>query len=78
VHAVLVADDADLAGHNHLVAPSGDRPTKQSLVVASSIAHRRVQKRDPDVDRPSHGRNRLVVVGRTVRLGHSHAAEADR
>jgi len=78
VHAVLVADDPDLAGQHHLVASAGDRPTDQFLVVAGAVAHRGVQQGDADLDRAVHGGDGLLVVGRAIGLGHAHAAQADR
>ncbi len=78
VRAVLVADDADLAGQDHPVTLASDRPAEQSFVVADAVTHRGVQERHADLDRPTHGRDGLLVVGGAVGLRHAHAAQPDR
>jgi uncharacterized protein len=68
---------AELGGQDHLVPVSGDRPPDQLLVGEGSVHVGGVQQGDAEAERPLDGGDRLLLVGRPVRLAHHHAAQAD-
>jgi hypothetical protein len=68
---------AELGGQHHLVLVSGDRPPDQPLVGERPVHVGGVQQGDAELQRPLDGGDRLLLVGRPVRLGHHHAAQAD-
>jgi hypothetical protein len=73
----LVADDAELRRQDDVVAAIRDRRAHELLVLAAAVHVGGVQQRDPERQRAVDRLDRLVVVGRTVELGHAHAAEAE-
>jgi hypothetical protein len=77
-HARLVADDAELGGHLDPIGPAGQRAGDQPLVMSLAVAHRGVEQRHAQVERPVNDPDRVVVVGRAVALGQPHAPQADR
>jgi hypothetical protein len=68
---------AELGGQHHLVAVSGDRPPDQPLVGERSVHVGGVQQGDAQLQRPVDGGDRLLLVGRPIRLAHHQAAQAD-
>ena len=73
---VGVAHDAELGGDDRLVAAPGQRLADEHLVGVRPVHVGRVEEVDPELERPVDGGGRLVVVGRTVEVGHPHAAQA--
>src|SRR5688572_12393458 len=45
------------------------------MIVPAAITRRRIDKVDAEIERPVQGRNRLIVIGRSVRAGHAHATK---
>ena len=85
--AQVVADDAAVgpahepeldAEHDLLAIAAAERVANQQLVVPHPVVVARVEQRDPGVERRLDGRDALRLVGRTVEVGHAHAAEAER
>ena len=73
---VGVADDAELGGDDRLVALPGQRLADEHLVGVRPVHVGGVEEVDPELERPVDGGGRLLVVGRTVEVGHPHAAQA--
>ena len=76
--AVLGADVAELRGEHHLVAAIANGPADQTLVGERAVDVGRVQEIDAEIDRAVNGRDRSLVIGPAVEVGHAHAAEPDR
>jgi hypothetical protein len=74
---VWVADVAELRREDDLIAPVGDRPADQLLVVAVAVHVGGVQKVDADTDGPVKRRNGFGFVRIAVHGAHAHASEAD-
>jgi hypothetical protein len=68
--------DAELGGELHLIAPSGDAPADEHLVVAGPVDVGGVKEGDAEVEGAMDGGDRLIPVTGTVPLTHSHAAKA--
>ncbi len=77
VHTILVADDAELGRHRDVLAAAGQCPAEQRLVVAPPVADRRVEHPHAKIDRAPDQPDRFGVVGGSVALGQSHAAQPD-
>ena len=75
---LFVADVAELGREHDLVAPALDRPADESLVGERAVDVGRVEEVDAELERALDRRDRLGLVRRSVELGHSHAAEAER
>ena len=65
----------DLRGQKHLVTPSLDGLT--DLCLAVEIALRRVEERQPGVDRSPEGGDGLIVFDRAERAAQGPSPEAD-
>jgi hypothetical protein len=74
----LLAHDAELGGEHDLFATVGDGGPDELLVGVGPVGVRRVEQRDPEVQRAVDRRDRLLVVGGSVELRHAHAAEPQR
>jgi large subunit ribosomal protein L32 len=71
-----VAEGADeLRGEDETVAPALDRPADELFVRAAAVELGRVEERDPELERPVDGGNRLLVVAPAVERRHAHAPE---
>ena len=73
----VAAHVAELRGEHDLVAPVGDRAADQLLVRERPVHVGGVEEGDAELERAVDRRDRLVLVGRAVELGHAHAAETD-
>ena len=69
---------AELHRQDGLVAPAGERPPHQHLVVAHGVEVAGVDQRDARSQRGLDGGDALDVVGGAVDAGHGHATEAQR
>ena len=71
-------DDAELRREDDLVAVPGERFAEEQLVRADAVHVRGVEQGDAELERPVDRPHGLDLVGRTVELGHPHAAEPER
>ena len=70
-------DKAELGGEDDLPAALLDLPADQELVGVRAVGIRRVEKIDPEIERPVERRHRFRIVPGTVRGRHPHASEAE-
>ncbi|GAB3837997.1 hypothetical protein GCM10027610_041080 [Dactylosporangium cerinum] len=79
LHPAVVGDEAELGGQHHLVAAALQGPADELLVDVRAVDLRGVDQRDPELDRPVDGADRLGVVaaGAAVAVRHSHRTESD-
>jgi hypothetical protein len=71
-----IADDPELGGQDHLVAPLCDGAPDQLLVGVRPVHVRCVQQGDPEVEGELNRGQRFGLVSLAVELGHPHAAES--
>lgn len=77
VHTVLVADDAELGRHRHVLAAPGQNATDQCLVVALPVADRGVQHGHAQLECVPDEPDRFSVVDASVALGQAHTPQSD-
>src|SRR5256886_334844 len=75
--AVGTAHVPELRRQDHLRAPARDGAAHELLVGERAVHVRRVQERDPQVERPLNRGDRLGVVATAVKLRHPHASQAE-
>jgi hypothetical protein len=75
--AVLAANVAELRRELDLVAPAGNGSGHELLVRERPVHVGRVEERDAEVQRALDRVQSLLLVARSVELGHPHAAEPD-
>jgi len=59
-------------------APVLERPAEQLLVGEGTIALGRIEEGASDLDGTLQGRDRFLLIGRTIGLAHGHTPETDR
>ncbi len=74
---VGIAHVAELGRDDHTIALSLDCPTNQLFVRERSVHIGGVQHVDAELERLMNRRDRFLLVARTVKLRHAHAAKAD-
>src|SRR5687767_16016382 len=57
-------------------APAFQRFIDQFMIMAAAITRRRIDEVDAEIERPMQRGNRLVIIRRSVRARHAHAAES--
>ena len=73
---IVGADDPELGGHHHLVAPTADRPSDELLVDIGAVHVGRVEERHAEFERPVDRGDRPGLVAGAVELAHAHAAQS--
>src|SRR5438874_646219 len=73
-----IAHVSELGGDDDLIAPSLDCAPDQLFVGVRAVYVGGIEQVDPQLDSAVDGGNRLLVVARSIKIGHSHAAKSDR
>src|SRR5258706_3696446 len=68
---------AKFGGDDYLVAPALERPAEQLLVGEGTIGLRCISEGAYDLDGTLKCRDRFLLIGRAIGLGHGHTTETD-
>ena len=74
--SLLVPHVPELGREHDLVSAVADRAAHELLVRVGPVYVGRVDERDAEIERAVDRGDGLIVVARTIELGHSHAAES--
>ena len=74
----FIAHDAELGRDHDLFAMIFDRAAEEFFIRVRAVHVRRVEKRDAQLKRAANRGERFLVITSTVKIGHAHAAQAQR